>query len=96
LTRRANHRHISIIARTAESPRRETGRGFFAFGFPESDGGRISRAHHLLRSSASSQDAPPSVLPSDPLKAGMIFSEKQLHTFPDHAAKLAGARERCR
>jgi hypothetical protein len=52
--------------KNCKSPRRKRPR-VFAFGFPESDGGRISRAHHLLKSSASSQDAPQSAPPSEPL-----------------------------
>jgi hypothetical protein len=51
--------------KNCKSPRRENRQRAFAFGFPESDGGRISRAHHLLKSSALSQDAPQSALPSE-------------------------------
>jgi hypothetical protein len=50
LTRRANHRHISIVARIEPAP----GNWLWAFSFeiPESDGGRTSRrciSHRRLR-----------------------------------------------
>jgi hypothetical protein len=41
LTCRANHRHEFIVAKYG--PRRDTGRGFFRFHFPKSDGGRPAR-----------------------------------------------------
>ena len=51
LTRRANHRHIFIIARTAKARAGKPAAGFSFCDprteFPESDGGRISWAHHL-------------------------------------------------
>ena len=88
LTRRANHRHMSSIARIKPAPG-DRPRAFL-IGIFESDGGRTSRRHilptHRRRSVASE-------LPSEPFIVEHDLLGKPLRTFPEHAP-LAGTRER--
>ena len=88
LTRRANHRHMSSIARIKPAPG-DRPRAFL-IGIFESDGGRTSRRHILpthRRLSVASE------LPSEPFIVEHDLLGKPLRTFPEHAP-LAGTRER--
>jgi hypothetical protein len=84
LTRRANHRHIYIIAKIVKPAPGKSRRGLFHSDF-ESDGGAHSAAPHLPMHRRLSVA---SVLPSEPLWLANDLVRKQLYLWIKSAGML--------